>query len=130
MCYDPHIVEQLGSGLYSQHLGICVCVMGKRLGAQVDWNNIIYPTTVLLAQLTDDKAFHDGAQAYFQKWLCRHALMLRLACSQQRPVCQRSHVALGAASSMQCKAMLVGELLPRRTTCVQCTKCRSLLQLH
>ena len=44
-------------------------------GAQVDWNNIIYPTTVLLAQLTDDKAFHDGAQAYFQKWLCRRAAM-------------------------------------------------------
>ena len=62
-----------------------MCMMGMRLGAQVDWNNIIYPTTVLLAQLTDDKAFHDGAQAYFQKWLCRHALMPRLACSQQHP---------------------------------------------
>ncbi|KAK9826822.1 hypothetical protein WJX81_004238 [Elliptochloris bilobata] len=36
----------------------------------VDWDNIIYPTTVLLAQLTDDKAFHTGAQSYFQKWLC------------------------------------------------------------
>ena len=47
----------------------------RGLGAQVDWDNIIYPTTVLLAQLTDDKAFHDGAQAYFQKWLCRHAAM-------------------------------------------------------
>ena len=32
---------------------------------------MIYPTTVLLAQLTDDMAFHTGAQSYFQKWLCR-----------------------------------------------------------
>ena len=76
-----------------------VCMMCMCLGVQVDWNNIIYPTTVLLAQLTDDKAFHDGAQAYFQKWLCRHALTLRLACSQQRPCLSSSHV--GAKSCKQ-----------------------------
>lgn len=34
---------------------------------------MIYPTTVLLSQLTDDMAFHTGAQSYFQKWLCRRA---------------------------------------------------------
>lgn len=39
----------------------------------VDWDNMIYPTTVLLSQLTDDRAFHTGAQSYFQKWLCRRA---------------------------------------------------------
>ena len=38
--------------------------------AQVNWDNMIYPTTVLLAMLTDNAAFHASAQAYLQKWLC------------------------------------------------------------
>jgi hypothetical protein len=38
--------------------------------AQISWDNMIYPTTVLLAQLTDNPAFHASAQAFLQKWLC------------------------------------------------------------
>ena len=38
---------------------------------QTDWNNMIYPSTVMLAMLTDNQAFHTAAQAYLQKWLCR-----------------------------------------------------------
>ena len=79
-------------------------MMCKCRGAQVDWNNIIYPTTVLLAQLTDDKAFHDGAQAYFQKWLCRHALLLQLLCSQQRP-CRPTSITHAALRSCKQHAM-------------------------
>lgn len=37
---------------------------------QINWDNMIYPTTVLLAMLTDNAAFHASAQAYLQKWLC------------------------------------------------------------
>ncbi len=38
---------------------------------QIDWDNMIYPTTVMLAMLTDNPQFHSEAQAYLQKWLCR-----------------------------------------------------------
>ncbi len=38
---------------------------------QTDWDNMIYPSTVMLAMLTDNQAFHSAAQAYLQKWLCR-----------------------------------------------------------
>ena len=31
---------------------------------------MIYPTTVLLAMLTDNPAFHASTQAFLQKWLC------------------------------------------------------------
>ena len=40
---------------------------------QVDWNNMIYPTAVLLAEVTDDKAFHTATQTFLSKWLCRCA---------------------------------------------------------
>ncbi|BDA49652.1 probable endoglucanase A [Coccomyxa sp. Obi] len=36
----------------------------------IDWDNMIYPTTVMLAMLTDNPQFHSEAQAYLQKWLC------------------------------------------------------------
>lgn len=41
------------------------------MSAQTDWDNMIYPSTVMLAMLTDNQAFHAAAQAYLQKWLCR-----------------------------------------------------------
>ena len=44
--------------------------MGCVWRAQISWDNMIYPTTVLLAQLTDNPAFHASAQAFLQKWLC------------------------------------------------------------
>lgn len=34
---------------------------------------MIYPTTVMLAMLTDNPQFHSEAQAYLQKWLCRYS---------------------------------------------------------
>lgn len=37
---------------------------------QIDWDNMIYPATVMLAMLTDNVAFHSEAQAFLQKWLC------------------------------------------------------------
>ncbi|KAK9904260.1 hypothetical protein WJX75_007984 [Coccomyxa subellipsoidea] len=36
----------------------------------IDWDNMIYPTTIMLAMLTDNPQFHSEAQAYLQKWLC------------------------------------------------------------
>ena len=38
---------------------------------QTDWDNMIYPSTVMLAMLTDNQAFHTATQAYLQKCLCR-----------------------------------------------------------
>ena len=43
----------------------------ERGALQTDWDNMIYPATVMLAMLTDNQAFHTAAQGYLQKWLCR-----------------------------------------------------------
>ena len=51
------------------------------LAAQTDWDNMIYPATVMLAMLTDNQAFHTAAQGFLQKWLCRYSLL---------PPCHRS----------------------------------------
>lgn len=48
----------------------CLTLEGELGWPQVNWDNMIYPTTVLLAMLTDNAAFHASAQAYLQKWLC------------------------------------------------------------
>lgn len=48
------------------------------LSAQTDWDNMIYPATVMLAMLTDNQAFHTAAQGYLQKWLCRCSLPAHL----------------------------------------------------
>ena len=34
-----------------------------------DWNQVIYPATLLLADITDDTTFHYGIQRYLRKWL-------------------------------------------------------------
>ncbi|KAK9785109.1 hypothetical protein WJX73_003901 [Symbiochloris irregularis] len=36
----------------------------------VNWDNLIWPVNVLLAELTDRKDFHDATQRYLSKWLC------------------------------------------------------------
>jgi cellulose synthase/poly-beta-1,6-N-acetylglucosamine synthase-like glycosyltransferase len=36
----------------------------------LDYDNVIYATTVLLAELTDDTNFHYQAQQYLRDWLC------------------------------------------------------------
>ena len=51
----------------------------RRLPVQTDWDNMIYPSTVMLAMLTDNQAFHTAAQAYLQKWLCRCLIPLSSA---------------------------------------------------
>ena len=51
------------------------------LAAQTDWDNMIYPATVMLAMLTDNQAFHTAAQGYLQKWLCRCLLLASCCCS-------------------------------------------------
>ena len=35
-----------------------------------DWNQLIWPSTVLLANITDDTAFHYRIQQYLRNWLC------------------------------------------------------------
>lgn len=47
------------------------CADCGALAAQTDWDNMIYPATVMLAMLTDNQAFHTAAQGFLQKWLCR-----------------------------------------------------------
>ena len=38
----------------------------------VNWDNLIWPVTLMLAELTDQKQYHDQLQeAYLAKWLCR-----------------------------------------------------------
>lgn len=39
--------------------------------AQVNWDNLFYPASVLLAELTEDKNFDTKVQAFLQKWVCR-----------------------------------------------------------
>jgi len=36
----------------------------------VDWDHLAWPATVLMAQLTDDMAFHEAIQGFLAKWLC------------------------------------------------------------
>jgi hypothetical protein len=36
----------------------------------VDWDNLIWPASVLMAELTDDMTFHSRVQDFLQKWLC------------------------------------------------------------
>lgn len=35
-----------------------------------DWNQLIYPATILLANITDDATFHYSIQQYLRNWLC------------------------------------------------------------
>jgi endoglucanase len=36
----------------------------------VDWDHLAWPSTVLMAQITDDMAFHEAIQGFLAKWLC------------------------------------------------------------
>ena len=36
----------------------------------MDWDNLIWPATVLMANLTDDSTFHNQQQTFLAKWLC------------------------------------------------------------
>ena len=38
---------------------------------QVNWDNMIYPASVLLAELTEDTVFDTKVQTFMQKWVCR-----------------------------------------------------------
>ena len=39
---------------------------------RVDWDNMIWPATLMLADITDSKPYHNLLQqAYLAKWLCR-----------------------------------------------------------
>ena len=40
--------------------------------SQVNWDNLIYPASVLLAELTTDQAFDNKVQTFLQKWVCRY----------------------------------------------------------
>ena len=37
---------------------------------QVNWDNLIYPASVLLAELTEDQSFDTKVQGFLQKWIC------------------------------------------------------------
>lgn len=37
----------------------------------MNWDNLIYPASVLLAKLTQDSIFDTKVQTFLQKWVCR-----------------------------------------------------------
>jgi hypothetical protein len=41
----------------------------------VDWDHVAWPATVLLAQITDDAAFHKPAQDFLARWLCTSSVV-------------------------------------------------------
>lgn len=55
---------------------LLACVQESILDQEVlsDWDNLIWPVTLLLAEATGDSQYHDQMQqAYLAKWLCRCA---------------------------------------------------------
>jgi len=41
----------------------------------VDWDNVAWPTTLLLAQATDDAAFHTRFQDFLSRWICTSSVV-------------------------------------------------------
>ena len=41
----------------------------------VDWDNVAWPTTLLLAQLTDDANFHTRFQDFLSRWICTSSVV-------------------------------------------------------
>lgn len=41
----------------------------------VDWDNVAWPATLLLAELTDDAAFHTKFQDFLSRWICTSSVV-------------------------------------------------------
>ncbi|KAL3150937.1 hypothetical protein ABBQ32_000684 [Trebouxia sp. C0010 RCD-2024] len=53
---------------YNQHYVSTETVSDKQYIS--DWNQLIYPASLLLANITDDNTFHYSVQLYLRNWLC------------------------------------------------------------
>lgn len=42
-----------------------------------DWNNVFYPSNILLAQTTDEGAYHRTSQQYLAQWVCGAGGLIR-----------------------------------------------------